>query len=244
MRTIRIMAVIAAVLLLFCIGGTITLVLLPEGKQTTTTAKPDAPIVSPVETVILPETADAGQDYIDKLYFIGDSTTYHFFKGGIDRSHLIVPDSLTLQLSSSTLDELDLEKRLADVKPEIIIITVGVNGADLFTEQRYKTFYKKLIHGIREISPDTTVILQSVFPVTADYSAAHEGVITNSGIDRLNEWAKEIALDEGLRYLDTQSILKDANGAQIPRYGEDDGVHMNAEAYEKIVEYIRTHAVE
>ena len=57
-------------------------------------------------------------------------------------------------------------------------------------------------------------------------------------------WAKEIALENGLKYLDTQSILKDEFGAQKQEYSVQDGVHMNKEAYEAILYYIRTHAIE
>jgi hypothetical protein len=32
------------------------------------------------DDVFLKLTKDAGESYINKLYFVGDSTTYHFFK--------------------------------------------------------------------------------------------------------------------------------------------------------------------
>ena len=51
--------------------------------------------------IVLKETKDAGESYINKLYFVGDSTTYHFFKGGIDKSHILMPESLTLTLDST-----------------------------------------------------------------------------------------------------------------------------------------------
>lgn len=246
MKITKILAAISILLLIICIAGTVTLCLLPE--QTTTTK--DDPYVSlPVSDVILPLTTDAGQEYIDKIYFVGDSTTYHFFKGGVDRSHLLVPDSLTLRLSSDILSitvrntDLTIPEAIKSVDAEIVIITVGVNGADLFTERQYKTYYKKLIDAIQELSPSTDIILQSVFPVTKEYSDS-ESVISNQRIDQLNEWAKDIAAEENIRYLDTQSILKNENGAQKPEYSEGDGVHMNSDAYEEIIRYIRTHALE
>lgn len=249
MKTIRALAVISAVLLIFCISGVVVLCILPEQSTTTTTGGDKPAIVPDPDDVILDLTDDAGEDYLKKLYFVGDSTTYHFFKGGIDKSHILVPESLTLMLDS-TIDTvtvgsmgLTIGEALADADAPIVIITVGVNGADGFTELRYKTYYKKLIASIRAASPDTVIILQSVFPVTKEYSDKNIG-ITNGGINRLNEWVKQIAADEGLKYLDTQSILKDQNGAQIDQYGEEDGVHMNAEAYREILKYIRTHAIE
>lgn len=245
MKIIRVLAIISILLLIVCISGICTLMILPE-PNSSTSSNPDKPVVNPsIDDVILGLTEDAGQEYIDKLYFVGDSTTLHFWKGGIDRSHILVPNSDTLRLTSNINNEimkqtgLTISKSLKALDAEIVIITLGVNGADKFTELKYKTYYKKLINAIKEESPDTTIILQSVFPVTKDYS----GGITNSGIDRLNGWVKEIAFQEGLHYLDTQSILKDEQGAQIERYNNGDGIHMNAEAYTAILQYIRTHAI-
>lgn len=244
----KILAIVSLVLALVCLGGLGALALITNNiTNPTTTTPPDKPVNTPnVDDVILPLGEDAGQEYLDKLYFVGDSTTYHFFKGGIDRSHILVPESLTLKLSSNILKltvgdtGLTIPEAIKEVGAEIVIITIGVNGADGFTEAKYKSYYKKLLTAIMEQSPDTDIILQSVFPVTKEYSDRDIG-ITNAGIDQLNEWVKEIAFDLGLRYLDTQSILKNDVGAQIESYNEEDGVHMNATAYAKILEYIRTH---
>ncbi len=244
----KILAIVSLVLALVCLGGLGALALITNNiTNVTTTTPPDKPVNTPnVEDVILPLGEDAGQEYLDKIYFVGDSTTYHFFKGGIDRSHILVPESLTLKLSSDILTltvgdtGLTIPEAVKEAGAEIVIITIGVNGADGFTEAKYKSYYKKLLTAIMEQSPDTDIILQSVFPVTKEYSDRDIG-ITNAGIDQLNEWVKEIAFDLGLRYLDTQSILKNDVGAQIESYNEEDGVHMNATAYAAILEYIRTH---
>ena len=198
--------------------------------------------------VVLIETEDAGIEYLNDLYFVGDSTTLHFNKAGIDKSHILVPENLTLTLTSNinTIiigNNLTIAESIKEANAKIVIITLGVNGADNFTELKYKTYYSKLIADIRDISSSTKIILQSVFPVSKEFSDASNG-ISNSSIDRLNEWAKEIALENGLKYLDTQSILKDEFGAQKEEYSVQDGVHMNKEAYEAILYYIRTHAIE
>ncbi len=207
----------------------------------------DAVDVDEYACVILPKSEYAGQDYVDKLYFVGDSTTYHFFKCGIDRTHLLVPDSFTLKLDSSVCDvlvantDMTIPEAIAEYRAEFVIITLGVNGADNFTEKEFKTYYNKLINAIKKLSPDTKIILQSAFPVEEWYSNTDNG-ISNAGIDRLNAWAKQIAYDQGIHYLDTQTVLKNDNGAMIESFAEGDGVHMNAEGYEVILDYIRSHS--
>jgi lysophospholipase L1-like esterase len=246
-NTIRILVIVAIGVLLFCISSFLFSALLPSDNMTETTGSSDVPANNNPDSFILEQTEDAGQEYVDKLYFVGDSTTYHFFKGGIDRSHLLVPESLTLMLSSDILSitvrntDLTIPEALKEANAEYVIITIGVNGADNFRENQFKTYYLKLINAIKAESPNTKIILQSVFPVTKEYSDRDIG-ITNEGIDRINEWVKKIAQEANVKYLDTQSILKDENGAQRIEYNEDDGVHMNAQAYTLILNYIRTHA--
>ena len=235
-------AILCQILLILCIIFGVSICSIRRNGEITVDNSPNF-------EVILSETEDAGMEYINKIYFVGDSTTYHFHKGGIEKSHIFIPESLTLTLSSNITTivvgnkGLTIAKAIEDANCEIVIITMGVNGADNFSEIKYKTYYKKLIDAIQESSPNTRIILQSVFPVTKSYSDDNNG-ITNIGIDRLNEWTKQLAYDEGLRYLDTQSILKDENGAQFDYYNVQDGVHMNKKAYEDIIYYIRTHAIE
>lgn len=249
----KLFTVIIASLSLICIVGVVILGALSPSKndgQSTSSSDSSLVINPTVDSVILPVTEDAGQEYTDVVYFLGDSTTLHFWKGGIDRSHLLVPESGTLMLGSDILSikisnkvtgkEVTFCEAAEEIKPKILIITVGVNGAANFTEKSYKTYYKKLINGIKDASPNTKIILQSVFPVTSEYSAS---AITNEAIDKLNDWVKEIAVDCSLHYLDTQSILKNANGAMIEEYSEGDGVHMKSNAYDEIIKYIRTHAL-
>lgn len=249
MKTIKLLIAIAIALLVICLAGVITLNLIPDVTTQSTTTREEIPVDNPeVDSVTLPLTPDAGEEYIDKIYFVGDSTTYHFFKGGVDKSHLLVPPGSYTLMLDSTINQvvvgnkgLTISEALSDAEAEIVIITLGVNGAADFTENQYKTYYKKLITAIKEATPNTVIILQSVFPVTKEYSDNNR--ITNSKINQINEWVKEIAYDMSVKYLDTQSILKDEKGAQIAEYGEDDGIHMNASAYRAILEYIRTHSI-
>ncbi len=241
------LGIIVLIILVICLIFLAVLLFKPnENAQPTIETPEENP--APID-VVLPLTEDAGREYIDKIYFVGESTTAHFFKGGVDRSHILVPSSATLTLGSDILQILVGDKQLTipeavkDANAEILIITIGVNNASRFSEKEYKTFYSKLINAIIEKSPSTKIIIQSSFPVTKAYSDQGKA-ITNADIDRNNQWAKELAEQYSLRYLDTQSILKNSDGAMIEEYSNGDGVHMNEKAYNAIIQYIRTHAIE
>ena len=242
----NIFAIILLILLIICLA---VLIVLNVNKYIINNSNNESntPTNSEVDKVIMASTSDAGWNYIEKIYFVGDSTTYHFHKAGVNKSNLLVPESLTLLLDSSICDVtvgttgLTIPEAIKVNNAEFVIITLGVNGADRFSETSFKTYYNKLIDAIQQASPNTQIIIQSAFPIAKWFSDKENG-ISNNGIDRLNAWAKEIAYDKNLPYLDTQSILKDSNGAMIGDYDEGDGVHMNADAYEQILDYIRTHA--
>ena len=83
------------------------------------------------ENVLLDLTEDKGDEYINKIYFVGDSTTYHFIKGGIDESHILVPSSYTLTLNSNITNVkvgnqgLTIANAIRKAECEIVIITIG-----------------------------------------------------------------------------------------------------------------------
>lgn len=180
----------------------------------------------------------------DEVYFVGESTTAHLYKAGIERSHILVPSTGTLTLSANILNErvgasdLNIPHALNKCGANTVIITIGLNRCGGFNEKEFKTYYSKLIDEIALISPNTRIILQSVFPVTQDFSASTENSITNERIDLINSWTEELCDKYMLQYLDTQSVLKDAKGNLVEEYCVGDGVHLTEKAYRVILEYI------
>ena len=63
----------------------------------------------------------------------------------------------------------------------------------------------------------------------------------NEYIGTINGWTYNLAVEEGLRYLDTAEILKDGDNNLKAEYQAGDGHHLTEEAYRTILYYIRTH---
>ena len=133
---------------------------------------------------VLTETADAGQAYIDKIVFLGDSTTYglrayKMLAGGKDTTQVWTPKTGTLTLSQASFativypetdEELTIADAVAKKKPEYLVITLGVNGVAFMKEDYFKSEYKKIIDSVQTASPDTKIICQSIFPVAKSYA--------------------------------------------------------------------------
>ncbi len=223
---------------------------------------PDAPVNTPPSDTLLGLTDDLGMSYIDSFIFIGESTTYHLksrgvLSGGKQTKQVWANESGTMKLDHTTSaqkiiypetgERLTFSEAAKRKKPEIVIMTFGLNGAVQnisLGEEYFKKCYKSLIDAIRTASPSTKIILQSAFPVAEnmDMSAYSVDLKTlNQYIRTINEWTYEIADDENCKYLDTDNILKDSDGNLKAEYQVGDGHHLTTEAYKQILYYIRTH---
>ena len=198
---------------------------------------------------------DTESDIIDSLTFLGDSTTAHMLTRAQikDKKQIWVSKNRYLNLdprityAKITQGEEGEERTIADmarhVKPARLVITLGVDYGVYYYRNDQATFafyYEKLLDAIGEASPDTVLILQSIFPVAKSSKA-----ITNEMIDRANQTIKEIAAKRGLVYIDANTPLCDADGFLKTEYcSSADGIHLTSAAYEVIFDTLRQNAAQ
>lgn len=209
---------------------------------------------TPASSVLLAETEDAGQEYIDKLTFLGDSTTYglkyyEVLSGGKNTTQVWTPASGTLTLfnyATATIvfpedgQEISIVDAVTRKLPEYLVITLGVNGVSMMDEDWFKTDYTALVQSIQAVSPDTKIICNSIYPVENDYEQIES--INNTNIPQANEWIKAVAEATGCKYADSASVLKAEDGSLREDYGNGDGIHLNADGFNAVLNYLRTHA--
>ncbi len=229
----------------------------PEVDRTAAYIYEANPTLTPVNydsPALLPPSEDMGQGYIDRITFICDSPTYwlwprELLSGGKDSKQIWTGPEGTMTLAYQStyhiLDPFDKKQRpIRDVvalhKPDILIIAVGINGISFMDEAYFTKEYKDLVTDIQEISPDTILILQSIYPITHRYK--HYGNITNAMITEGNSWILNIAEETGCPYLDTHSVLLNDEGNAKDELMLKDGLHPNVEGLTIILDYIRTHA--
>lgn len=227
-----------------------------QSKETDTEA-------ADADSVILKPTTDAGQDYIDKIVFLGDSTTYALSYYDIVRKNQVWTGAGENGGTNGTLalyttinqtkiyypdDDcaLTIGEAVAKKKPAYLVITLGLNGgvAGYFEERQFKASYRKLIETVKENSPTTVMILQNIFPVAANLDTQKNPTISNERIDKANVWVKDVAKEYGLKYLDSQECLRGVDGYMQNSYQSGDGIHMTPTGLRILINYIRTHAYE
>lgn len=224
------------------------------GSESEAPDEGEAATDTPASSVLLAETEDAGQEYIDKLTFLGDSTTYglkyyEVLSGGKNTTQVWTPASGTLTLfnyATATIvfpedgQEISIVDAVTRKLPEYLVITLGVNGVSMMDEDWFKTDYTALVQSIQAASPDTKIICNSIYPVENDYEQIES--INNTNIPQANEWIKAVAEATGCKYADSASVLKAEDGSLREDYGNGDGIHLNADGFNAVLNYLRTHA--
>jgi lysophospholipase L1-like esterase len=171
--------------------------------------------------------------------------------GGKESLQVWTPASRTLTLDQAvtttilypdTGEEITIKDAIARKKPEILVITLGVNGISYMNEEYFTSSYKKLVNMIAKESPDTKIILQSIFPVATNWEKTKS--INNEKITNANKWIRAVADACSVRYLDTISVLAIDEGGYLPQKLQNgDGLHLNGTGCDIVLQYIRTHAL-
>ncbi|MDY5940047.1 MAG: GDSL-type esterase/lipase family protein [Eubacteriales bacterium] len=228
------------------------------------TTGPASPVSSPV---LLPETPDAGQSYLDKIVFLGDSTTYHMFHySDLKPAQIWSPLSGTLALDDikskkiafpedskkyTEWTEILISDALRSRQPEILIVTLGINyaafGNSSWDDAKKETYFKlqirNLIDMTKENSPNTKLIFQTIYPTIDSLVGPAQ---KNAEVDRRNRWILEVCEETGTPMLWSIDTLRDSTGNMIAEYNSyhQDGIHMYKNGYSAVLNYIRTHAVQ
>lgn len=211
-----------------------------------------APVTNPNPTgsgAELAETEDMGQEYIDKFAFLGDSTTYGLdFYDIIPEERVWTPANGTLTLaywSTVTIvdeesgTEMTIVELAAKQKPEYLMITLGVNGVSFMDETYFTDEYTKLVNAVKEASPDTKIIINSIYPTSSSYDTSSG--IDNTKITAANGWLRKIAEATGVRFINCASVIADASGWLPSSLSNDNALHLNPDGFAKVLNYIRTH---
>ena len=216
---------------------------------------PDTEDQTPSEPTptLLGESEDMGQEYIDKLVFLVDATnvglrSYGVLSGGKSTTQVWRTTSGTLTLSGicekkiiypETSVEMTVAQAAKKKKPEYLIIALGFEGMNQISREKFIEEYTALINTVKAASPDTKIILQSVYPIASRV----KGKVTNAKIDELNSAIYSLAQSCEVKYLDTCTVLKDSSGAMKDELDNGGtGWNLNAKGFETVLSYIRTHA--
>ena len=240
----------------------ITLTLLKRGKTPSAPVEhPSSEVLVPGEedisdhyqinetsSALLPETADAGEDYQKETLFIGDSNTVRLYanglvslqqfcaKEGIGTHAALTEGIVTFKKDNNSYT---IAQAVAKMKPRRVVIMLGTNDNGMAVEE-FINNYTALVQAIQESYPYTDIIVNTVPPVPSNHSNYPN--MDQTKIDDFNMALLSMCEQMGLKFLNTAEVLKDANGYGREDYYQTGDIHLKPVGLKAMLSYLRTHA--
>ena len=202
--------------------------------------------------VLLKETEEASEEYVNETIFVGDSTALYYVmnkvitgkqlwhKEGIDLEKIFTQNIYINHIDS----KMTLLQAIEKNKPKRILLTLGTNSVSTMEIDYFIQNYEKLLTEIQRLSPNTTIIVQSIFPVTKQYDDNGKK-LNNDKINKMNYKLLEVCGKLNIPYLNTSEMLKDEDGALKEEYSRNEkstpGVHLSIEGNKVAMDYFKNH---
>lgn len=201
---------------------------------------------------VLPETEDAGQEYIDTTLFLGDSNTARMYRmfdycsydnaiGSVGMSARSLQKYACVKFSGYG-SYVTMPQAVALMQPRRVIVTFGTNDLDPnYSAASFAESYRAGLQAIADAYPAADIIVNAIPPLGRSHSNAS---LTQSQVDEYNKAIVEMCDANGWKFLNSAEVLKDAaTGYAKEGYVESsDGIHLTRAAMDALFTYIRTHS--
>ena len=201
---------------------------------------------------VLPETEDAGQEYIDTTLFLGDSNTARMYRmfdycsydnaiGSVGMSARSLQKYACVKFSGYG-SYVTMPQAVALMQPRRVIVTFGTNDLDPnYSAAAFAESYRAGLQAIADAYPAADIIVNAIPPLGRSHSNAS---LTQSQVDEYNKAIVEMCDANGWKFLNSAEVLKDAaTGYAKEGYVESsDGIHLTRAAMDALFTYIRTHS--
>lgn len=164
----------------------------------------------------------------DDILFVGNSIT----DGGEWCELFQNPNVKNRGISGDTTqgvyDRLDA---LLKGTPAQIFLLIGINNVPRGeSADSIAAGIRRIVQRIRQESPATEVLVQSVLPVTPQYGKFDGHTSRWQLVPEINRRVRRLAQEEKVTYIDLFSHFADAEGKMKPKY-TNDGLHLKGNGY-------------
>ena len=167
---------------------------------------------------VLPETEDAGQEYIDTTLFLGDSNTARMYRmfdycsydnaiGSVGMSARSLQKYACVKFSGYG-SYVTMPQAVALMQPRRVIVTFGTNDLDPdYSAASFAESYRAGLQAIADAYPAADIIVNAIPPLGRSHSNAS---LTQSQVDEYNKAIVEMCDANGWKFLNSAEVLKDA----------------------------------
>ena len=219
-------------------------------------ASADKVDVQTLTDTVLPETPDAGQEYLDETLFLGDSNTVRYMMYsendnskkplttvnnniGVVSMGVTAITTLKCEQFVGYAEEVTMPEAVKILQPRRVIIGFGTNNLGMDTDS-FISHYKKGLKAIEKAYPYADIIVNAIPPLDKQRENTR---LSMKSVDKLNAAIAKMCEEEDYKYLDSSKALEDPETGWAKKdYTMGDGVHLSQKGVRAFFEYVRTHA--
>lgn len=185
-------------------------------------------------------------DFFSSDLFIGDSiSTGYSLYGFLDEKNVFAkvglnPSSAATKAIATCYGEIDVSTMLTYTNPKRVYIMLGSNGIQWLSTGSMLQSTDLLVNLIKEVCPDTNIVIVGVPPVTPKYDASVPDLDIMQLVNDYNASLSTYCQSNGLLFVDTASVLKNSEGYFESAYAESDGMHFKYSAYKVLLSKIQS----
>ena len=208
----------------------------------------------------LPACDEVSKEHFDDAVFVGDSVSvwlqyYGTATKALGNAKFLCAGSLSATNALGAVTEasvhpsyqgqkMSVEDGVAATDAKKVYIMLGINNIS-FGLERSTGDMVTLINRILAKSPDVTIFIQSVTPMSAKSNLLQKG-LNNDKILAYNERMQELCEENGWYFVNVAEAFRDEDGNLPAVYCSDYegmGIHFNNAAAKNWVQYLKTHAL-
>ena len=202
----------------------------------------------------LPENGIVDLSYFDRTVIVGDSVSTGWWAYETPlKPHAFIcayrsvgPDALVNKKEVDAKyvgrEKENAYETIIGSNPKRMYILLGANSlvreGDA-VEQSFLAYYGQLLDMFRQdLGPDVKIYVQSITPVRP---GVEQPGLNRERIMRVNNKLAQLAMEKGCYFVNIYDALADENGDLREEYAAADGVHLLANAYDVMSNYLCTH---
>lgn len=208
-------------------------------NATEPSADPNAePTIPPYNPDLIQSGASSNEDfYKERLFVMGDSICHGFnVYGFVPHEHCLTQSSVSMWnldyfKFNTPAGELGAVDAVAEVKPKLLYMSLGMNDVNLHKPQDFADKYVDVAKQMIERDPDINIVIASITPINSNISS----FTSNDNIRSYNaalESTIKAANSTRIYYFDTYSIIADPETLSMSEgRTSGDGIHLSTSCY-------------
>lgn len=217
-----------------------------SGTPAETTVSSAPAVISKVNPV--PECPVQPQDYLVWSAFVGEKGVFDMGQQGLLQTYNVY-GSETLTLENYQTEYVMLNGTTIRILSALnsascpIYLMFGTDDLLTLKPQKVLDRFGTLLNQLKAAAPASEIYILAVPPVTAKQEKRKDS-LKNSTIDEYNSLLLALANQANTFFVDINTALKNNEGRLDDAYAQDDGLHLNAEGNQILLNYVLTHVPE